>query len=270
MKHSKRYGFLLYMVLQIGLIQSCKTYKNIAYFKDIPDSARTYIMNARYNQLLIHPDDILNISIQTMDPSVNGIFSQALSSQNTASPTQNASPAMGTGASPTGFLVDKNGVVELPVLGDFKLAGMTTMQARDTIEKIASQFYKNPIVYVRLANLKVTVLGEVAHPGTYILPNEKNTIFDALGLAGDMTIFGKRENVLLMRDSSGATSLIRFNLTSKNLMQQDYFYLRQNDVLYIEPNKSKIASQDAVASRNYAIIVSVLTLLIVVASRINQ
>lgn len=256
-------------LLLIGSAQSCITYKNIAYFKDIPDSARTYIQNAQYQQLHIHPDDILNISIQTMDPAVNQLFGQTLSSQGSPpSPTASSSGAA-TATSMTGFLVDKQGVVNLPVLGNFKLAGLTTMQARDTIREASKLFYKDPAVYVRFANLKVTVLGEVLHPGTYVLPNEKNTLFDALGLAGDLTIFGKRDNVLLMRDSSGYTSLIRINLTSKTVMNQSYFYLKQNDVLYVEPNKYKIASQDAIATRNYTIIVSVLTILILIASRIN-
>jgi len=262
---------LLAMLALIGFTTSCTTYKNIAYFKDLPDTAREVIMNAHYNQLIIHPDDILSINIQTLDPTANDMFTQSSGSQVTG---VNPANTIGQGSANTtpsqpGFLVDKNGTVELPVLGSFHLAGLTTIQARDTIQKSASLIYKSPAVYVRFANLKVTILGEVSHPGTYVLPNEKNTIFDALGLAGDLTIFGKRENALLIRDSAGYSTLTRFSLMSKDIVKQEFFFLKQNDVLYIEPNAAKLANLDAVKTRNYTIIVSILTLLIVIASRVN-
>lgn len=250
---------------------SCATqHYNIAYFKDLPDTARVSIRNTRYKQLLIQPDDILSINVVTMDAQANLLFSIA---QPTAPSSASAGASMPSGSSGgailPGYLVDKDGDVELPILGSFKLAGMTTEEARDTIQARAAQYYKNPVVYVRFANLKITVLGEVSRPGTYVLPNEKNTIFDALGLAGDLTIFAKRDNALLVRDSLGYSQLFRFSLTSKDLVDQPFFFLKQNDVIYIEPNKSKIYSQDAIKTRNYTILVSVVTLLIVIASRIN-
>jgi polysaccharide export outer membrane protein len=272
-----RYSLLYLLLLVIGLLGSCaaskKAYRDIPYFKDLPDSAMATIQNARYKQLTIQPDDILSITIQTLDPTANSIFSQGVSSSLQGS---GASPSMPVGmggsaaaAAPTGYLVDKDGQIELPLLGTFHLAGMTTLQARDTIQQAAAHYYKQPAVYVRFSNFKVTILGEVSRPGTYTLPNERNTLFDALGLAGDLTIFGKRTNVLMIRDSAGYSRMIRFSLNSKDLVRQDYFFLRQNDVLYVEPNKSKMASQDAIQARNYAIIASVLTLLIVIATRIN-
>jgi polysaccharide export outer membrane protein len=248
---------------------SCTSYKNVPYFKDLPDSARAAIMNAPYKELVIKPDDILNINIQTIDPTANAIFGQ-----NTASPLGQVNNSVSLSSSQqqsllTAYLVDKNGEVELPILGKLTLGGLTTKQARDTIQEHASVYYKSPTVNVRFANLKITVLGEVQHPGTFVLANEKNTIFDALGLAGDLTIFGKRENMLLIRDSSGQSQLIRFSLNSTNLMRENFFYLKQNDVIYVEPNQSKIASLDASKTRLYTITAAVLSLLIVIATRIK-
>lgn len=270
MKRTKLRKHLLLAFITLAVCSSsCRTAKSIAYFRDLPDSARAAILNAKYHQLTIQPDDILSISVETIDPTANAVFNQGQQGTGaTGSGTGSAYGAVLPSAF-SGYLVDKNGIVELPLLGQFKLAGLTTMEARDTIEKTASVYYKKPAVYVRFANLKVTILGEVSHPGTYVLPNEKNTIFDALGLSGDLTIFGKRDNVLLIRDSSGYSSLTRFSLTSKDLVKQDFFFLKQNDVIYVEPNQSKVYSQDAIRTRNYTIIVSVVTLLIVIFSRVN-
>ena len=251
---------------------SCVTYKTVPYFMDLPDTAKTMIKKSAYRDLIIHHDDLMNIHIQTIDPSANLIFNQPISSPLapstgfTGSPTSSASAGSETMDT---YLVDNTGDVEIPIIGKVRLAGLTTAQARDTIQKQAAIYLKGSTVNIRFANLKITVLGEVSKPGTYILPNEKNTIFDALGLSGDLTIFGKRENILLIRDSADQEQLIRFSLNSKNLISQPYFFLRQNDVIYVEPNKSKIASLDAVKTRNYTIIASILSIILILAYRAN-
>lgn len=260
------------------LLSSCVTYKNVPYFKDLPDTARAMIKKSAYRDLVIHPDDLMTISVQTMDPNANMIFNQTVPSPMSqaanfaggATPTLSSSMSGGVGgASASTFLVDDSGAVDLPVIGKIRIAGLSTTQARDSISNQAQVYYKNPTVNVRFANLKVTVLGEVSRPGTYVLPNEKNTIFDALGLSGDLTIFGKRENALLIRDSADQEVMIRFSLNSKDLIRQPYFFLRQNDVIYIEPNKSKIASLDAVKTRNYTILASILSVILILAYRID-
>ena len=252
------------------LLTGCTHYKNIAYFQDLPDSIRLNVNKPNYEDLLIAPDDILSINIQTIDPAANAVFNQG-------SPTSYLAPNAQTGSLTTpsavaglnGFLVSKDGSVEIPLLGMFHLAGLTTMAARDSITARAAIYYKTPVVNVRFANFKVTVLGEVLKPGSYIIPNERASIFDALGLAGDLTIYGKRENVLLIRDSANQNKLIRLNLNSKSIVQSDYFYLRKNDVVYVEPNKAKLANLDASQNRNFAIIGAGLSVLIILASRIK-
>jgi polysaccharide export outer membrane protein len=265
-KHPKT---LLCSLMALALFCSCSTYKNVPYFKDFPDTARAVIQKSPYHDLVIHTDDLVNINIQTIDPAANQIFNQNI--QSPLAQTLAITGTMGASSSQTSFtyLVDKGGYVMLPILGKIKIEGLTSSEARDTIQQKASIYYKDPTVNVRFANLKVTVLGEVSRPGTYTLPNEKNTIFDALGLSGDLTIFGKRENILLIRDSADQEKLIRFSLNEKDIIHKDFFYLRQNDVFYVEPNKAKIASLDAVKTRNYTIIASVLSVLVILATRIN-
>lgn len=254
------------------LLTGCNTYKNIAYFKDLPDSVRQTVQTAPYSDLKIQSDDILNISIQLIDPLANSVFNQSVAAAPTStfnSPSNLPAGAISQQQTLTGFLVDKQGEVELPFIGKLKLAGLTTGQARDTIKALLEVNYKMPSVNVRFANLKVNVLGEVLRPGTYILPNEKNTIFDALSLAGDLTIYGKRENLVLVRDSAGKTNLIRFSLNSKDLIYQDFFYLKQNDVIYVEPNKAKIANLDAEKTKYITIAASLLSVLIVLFTRLK-
>lgn len=260
----------------LGLAASCNTYKNFAYFKDMPDSGREVLPTAHYQQLRIRTDDILSITVETMDPTANVIFSTPTAMSTPAMPlspgsSSSAGTPAGTVTTGTGgatYLVDRRGEIQMPLLGNMHVEGLTTMDARDTIQRRAALYYNNPAVYVRFGNLKVTVLGEVAHPGTYILPGEKNTILDALGLSGDLTVYGKRENVLLIRDSAGYNEMIRFNMLTKKVLTEDIYYLRQNDVVYVEPNKSKLSSQDAVKNRNFAILASVLTIIIALIARI--
>jgi polysaccharide export outer membrane protein len=263
----KRNVFFLGLV---SLIMSCDTYKNIPYFQNLPDDARVNILKPKYSNLIIAPDDILSINIATLDPQSSAILSQSLGPQTQSSLSSLTSPSS-TPSQPqtSGFLVNKDGDIEYPVLGKFHLEGLTTEEAQNLIESKALQIFKTPAVYVRFANFKITVLGEVQKPGTYVLPNEKVTIFDALGLAGDLTIFGKRENVLLVRDSVDHTQLIRLNLNSKEIIQSDYYYLKKNDVIYVEPTKQKLANLDATKNRNYAIFAAILSVLIIAATRIK-
>lgn len=257
------------------VLQSCETYKNVPYFKDVSDSARISVATSAFHELTIQTGDILNVNIQTIDPQGNTIFNQAPVS--VASPLLSSSisglAGLAAGATtqtvPTGYTVYNDGVIELPMIGKVKVAGLTTNVAADTIEQRVALLYKMPVVTVHFANLRVNVIGEVMRPGTYILPNEQNSIIDALAQAGDLTVFGRRENALLIRDSAGQKNFIRFSLNTKDIVKKDFFYLRQNDIIYIETNKGKAASLDIAKSRNYAIAASILSLLVVIATRVK-
>jgi len=262
---NKRFIKFVWPLMLLGYLCSCSSPKNIPYFQDLPDSLDTLVTKAAYSDPKIQPDDILSITIQTTDPSA------------TASVNQNIEGISVIGASSernigsqqvSGFLVDKNGEVELPMLGVIKLAGMTTFEAREKVRQAAKAYFVNPSVQVRFVNFKITMIGEVTRPATYTIPSEKVTVLDALGLAGDLTIYGKRENVLLIRESPKGKQMIRFNLNDTRMLASPYFYLKQNDVIYVEPNKAKVATTDAARTRSIAIFTSIASVITIVISRL--
>lgn len=245
----------------LGLF-SCASPKNITYFKDVPDTVlNTAIAQAIYKTPAIQTDDILQVSIQTLDPNATLLLNQ----QQVMAPT----PQQGPTTVISGYLVDKDGNISLPLIGKVNVKGKSTDAVRDDIQVKVATLYKDPVVNVRFANFKITVLGEVTRPSTYVMPNEKVTLLDALGAAGDLTIYGKRENVLLIREGDGRKEMIRFNLNNSNLFSSPYYYLHQGDVIYVEPNKNKVAATDMQQVKRISIMASVLSLLIVIASRIS-
>ncbi|MBC9934336.1 polysaccharide biosynthesis/export family protein [Chitinophaga qingshengii] len=254
--------------LMIGIVSmclfACSAPKNITYFKDIPDSLGSKeIEQALYKTPLIQVDDILQVNIQTLDPGATALLNQ----QN--APSWPSAGVTGGPANISGYLVDKDGNIVLPLIGKMQVKGKSTEEVRLAVTEKATQFYKDPVVNVRFVNFKITVLGEVARPSTYVMPNEKVTLLDAIGMAGDLTIYGKRENILLIRDKDGKKEFVRFNLNNTNLFTSPYYYLQQGDVVYVEPNKSKIVSTDASRLKNITIITSAITLLVVILTRVK-
>ena len=264
----RRFYFIFCSIISLGLT-SCSTPKNSVYFRDMPDTLKyKTIPSAVFVEPIIQPDDILNISIQTIDPLASSSVNQGNAVGSIASSTNSAAAAAVAAPGISGFLVDKEGFIELPVIGKIKIAGLTTDKARDLIRQKADAEFNKPAVQVRFANYKITVIGEVARPATYTVPNEKVSVLDALGLAGDLTIYGKRENVLLIREQENKKELIRLNLNSSDLLSSPYFYLKQNDVLYIEPNKAKVAANNASRTQTIAIVGSIASVLIILISRL--
>jgi polysaccharide export outer membrane protein len=262
---------LVVAVIASLCFSACSTPKNVTYFRDIPDSIeRKSIQQAAYTTPQIQVDDILQVTIQTLDPTTTAMLNQpGTTSWPVAGSGSSTVPTTSGGSNVSGFLVDKDGNVVLPLIGKVLVKGKTTDQVRDDIRTKASEYYKDPVVSVRFANFKITVLGEVTRPSTYIMPNEKVTLLDALGMAGDLTIYGKRENVMLIRDMGDKKEFVRFNLNDSKTFASPYFYLHQGDVVYVEPNESKVAATDANQLKRIAIITSALTLLIVAISRVN-
>jgi polysaccharide export outer membrane protein len=261
----------IYIISSVLLIafSSCRINRNIVYFKDVPDSiylTGKTVAAAKFSDPRIQPNDIVQVTILTLDPAVNAI----LNGENTASFSvqPSASNAQSGAGSANGLLVDKDGNIELPIIGKINIKGLTTAVARDSIHNRVALYYINPVVNVKLNNLSVTVLGEVARPATYFVPNEKVSILDAIGMAGDLTLYGKRENILLVRDSVGQKHFVRFNLNSSTIVNSPYFYLQQGDLVYVEPNTAKIQSIDA-PRRNtiYALMLSTVAIIITILTR---
>ena len=251
---------LLSLVIAITFA-SCATTVNVPYFRDVPDSTKVKrVAEAPYTDPVIQPDDILAVTIITIDPTTAAPVNQAANVPVTASGATQGVP---------GLLVDKDGNISLPILGTIKVAGLNTFQAKMLLKTKANQYFKDPDVQLRFANFKVTVLGEVAHPATYILPNEKVSVLDALGLAGDLTIYGRRENVMIIRDNNGVKETARIDLNNTDLFKSPYFYLKQNDVVYVEPNKAKIVSSDAGQSKVVTIVASVTATILILLLRLK-
>lgn len=257
--------FVLLTFFFLLSLSSCVVTKKSVYFNDLPLDSTAVVSLAEFNEPAIQADDILSINIQTLDPAATASVNQV-----SAMPAVGASSASSVGNQViSGFLVDKDGNVAIPMLGNIKLAGLTTYEARKLITEKASKYFNNPTVQVRFANFKITIIGEVARPATYTVPNEKVTLLDAIGLAGDLTIYGKRENVMLIRDNAnGEKEFIRFNLNSYDTFKSPYFYLQQNDVIYVEPGKGKVAANNAARTQTFTIIGTVLSVLIVALTRL--
>lgn len=251
-----------------ALVTSCGSAKKIAYLEDVPDSLYNNTFTTTlftYTDPVIKPNDILQISILTLDPQANSILTAA----NSASfAVQSGSISASAPPSINGFMVDKDGNIELPLAGKIKVQGSTTTEAKEMIRNRIAALYRDPVVSVRYINFTITVLGEVARPSSYTVPNEKISVLDAIGMAGDLTIYGKRDNILLVRDSADKKIYARLDLNASSITQSPYFYLRQGDVLYVEPNKAKIASTDAAKTRNIGLAATGLSLLIVIVSRL--
>lgn len=253
--------FLFLGILVISLMSSCITNKKTTYFQDVGLHERMDTL--KFKEPVIQIDDILSISITTIDAE-----SAAIINQGANTPVLGGTSTLNDAQQINGFLVDKNGEVEFAMLGKVKVAGFTTYEAREFIREKASTLYNKPKVQVRFANFKITVLGEVLKPATYTLPNEKVSILDVIGLAGDLTIYGLRENVLVIREQNGKKEFGRLNLNSVDIFNNPYYYLRQNDVVYVEPNKSKIATTDASRTRLITIGTSIASAMIVLLIRI--
>jgi polysaccharide export outer membrane protein len=238
---------------------SCVSNKKIAYFQDISTVDRAQLEDAaKFVEPVIQNDDILSINVFTLNPQSGAIINQA-----------SVAPILGGNASTavssqqvTGFLVDKNGEIELSLVGKIKVAGLTTYQARELVREKVGAIYERPNVQLRFANFKVSVIGEVNAPSTYNMPNEKVTIMDVLSLAGDLTIYGKRENVLIVRDNDGKKEYARLNLNSSEIFNSPFYYLKQNDVVYVEPNKRKVSASNSAQIQTISVIASVLSVIV--------
>jgi polysaccharide biosynthesis/export protein len=221
---------LLGLFSLIFLCTSCVNTKQAVYFNNIADT--TLQLKLMDVEPLIQKGDIISITVSDLNPEA----AASLNAPNLAN--------VASGAGSPGYLVNQEGFLQFPRLGNIRAAGMTKSQLKDLITKQLLQrgLGKEPIVTVRHLNFKVTVLGEVSRPTVVSVPSEQITLLEALGLAGDLTIFGRRDNVLLIRDEEGKRTIRRINLNESSTLNSPYYYLKPNDVIYVEPNEAKVAS----------------------------
>lgn len=237
---------LVTIIVLLIHVSSCVTSKEIIYFQDEPVS-KSNQMDIINSAIIYKPNDLLFISVGG-DKDAVAPFNLPAISYSTVEIDANGQLKMPT------YLVDTDGNIEYPVLGTIKLAGLTRKQATALLKNKLAEYVKDPIVNIRLINFTVTVLGEVNAPGSFTIEDERISLTEALGMAGDMTIHGKRENVLLIRENNGRKEFTQFDLTSINVVNSPNYYLQQNDVLYVQQNKAKVRS--ASFNQNNAVIIS--------------
>lgn len=209
------------------MLSGCATREKIVYFKDTSAAAQQ-----QYASPTLETGDFISIFITCNDPFLAIPYNLP---SNAAPQTINNGYENGIPAQ-LGYLIDDKGEIVLPVLGSVNLAGKTRNEACEQLRTKLSSYLENPVVHIRILNFKITVLGDVKKPGTFQVPNERITLLEALGLAGDLNITGERSNVLVVRNEGGKSVQYRVDLTHASLLQSPVYFLKQNDVIYIEPN----------------------------------
>lgn len=236
------------------LLTSCTSTRNLVYLSDLQGKNYTekILNNTDYK---IQPDDLLSIAVSSLSPESNALFNLG-SAQSASGASNTASSAR----SNEGYLVDTKGYINFPVLGKIEVVGLTREQATTELTDAISKVIKNPIVNIRFLNFRITVVGEVNRPGTFNISSDKVNIIEAIGLAGDLTGFGKRDNILIIREENGSRSVTRMDIGSKSILNSPMFYLKQNDIVYIEPVKARALQSSS--STFYLPIVSIIVSLL--------
>ena len=260
----KRVFLPIIAMLIVVLLGSCGSAKKVAYFQNI-DTTSLVASRGLYDAKIL-PKDLLTITVSTTDPQASLPFNLVVYN------SLNSSGSLGGGGGMLqSYLVDNDGYIQFPVLGNVKVVGLTKNQCQDLLkEKIMPYMSQseNPVVTVRMASYRVTVLGEVANPGVVPVTTEKMSVLEALAQAGDLTIYGRRDNVLLIRETAtGQKEVHRLNLNDANIINSPYYYVQQNDYIYVEPNgvKSKnsaIGSSTTLWFSFVSILTSVASLLV--------
>lgn len=247
---------LLYLLLICGLLTSCGDTRQIVYFNNIGDAQlKSQIGNI---DLPIQINDILSIIVSSLDKDASAVFN----APNESSFITNTGLS-GTNRLTIGYLVNQDGKIRFPILGDIKVTGMNKTQLTDylTTQLNEKKLLVQPIVTIRQLNYRVSVLGEVAKPGVFSVPNEKLNLLEALSFAGDITYYGKKDNVLLIRENDkGEKTIKRLDLTDSNILTSPYFYLQSNDILYVEPAANRLSREKA--AQTLPIIFSILSVIV--------
>lgn len=227
-----------FLLSGVIILSSCGSYKNIPYYQNLDQSKPTVEQITNFSPLTIQPTDILGINVNSRNPESSSIFNYNLNRVNGNNYDNSTDNPV------TGYLVNAKGEIALPLIGTLKVEGLTTDQLQDKLKTDLLTYYKDPTVSIRIINLKVAVYGDVLRPNVYPLRNERTTITQALSLAGDLNITALRKNVMLIRTIDGKRSFIPIDLTSKNLFESPYYYLKNNDEIYVTPGPTKYAAVD--------------------------
>lgn len=249
MLKSNRCLGLLFSALMISLLflSSCASKKDVVYFQNTGNYETLVSKNSFAPKFKI--DDLISIHVSTLNIEASAPFNLF-----------RGAAEGGIRPEQVDYLIDKEGEIDFPVIGKIKILGLSSEELRVLLREKLGDYLKNPIINIRLKNFTVTILGEVNRPGTYPVSGERITILEAIGFASDLTVKGVRENVMVIRDFDGTKIYTRIDLTKKEAMSSPVFYLTQNDVVYVEPNKSAITA--SALDNRATIAVSIASLLI--------
>lgn len=219
---------ILFSLTVIILISSCRPTREAIYFNELQEARIT--TNTPLPESIIQNNDLLSINVSSLNPEATAIF--------------NLPGMAGASELSSAYLVNNDGNIVFPILGEVKATGLSKsqLQANITSRLVDEKLLTGPIVSIRFLNFKITVLGEVAHPTVLTVPSEKISLLEAIGLAGDLTLQARRDNILIIREESDQKIIKRINLNSTEIFRSPYYYLKSNDVIYVEPNKTRLVS----------------------------
>jgi len=254
---------------------SCGNTRSLIYMQGKFDTAA--LSKVPVKEPVFQKGDIVSIVVYSDNPEATRIYNQTLiaapsSTLSTGAETGTTGGQTGAqtigGVNPTsgGYLVDENGNIQFQGLGVIHIEGLTRNALRDTLDARLKNFLVHPYYSIRFLNYKFTMLGEIARPGIYSIPGEKVSLLEALGMAGDMTFYGRRDNILVMRVNNGKREWARLDITRPDVIGSPYFYLQSNDVVIIEPTKKKVAASDQVTIRNISIATSIVSTIAILYS----
>lgn len=233
---------------------SCASRKDMTYYQNIDQLSK--LENSASYETRLQPDDLLMIVVMAENPEVAAPFNMPSLVLQSTSEVENQQVRMNS------YLIDSKGFIQFPILGAIQLGGLTRTEAVAKMTKELEKYINKPSINLRILNYKITVQGEVAQPGIHTITSERITLTEALSMSGDLTVYGKRDNILVIREENGKKQATRVDITKADFLNSPFYYLKQNDVVYVEPNKTKINS--SVVGPNTAIVLSSISLLVTI------
>lgn len=242
------------LISSLTLLFSCASPEKVLYLQDIPDHLQQEIV--QNYEVIIHQDDLLAIMVNSINPELALPFNMPMISYQIGKDSYGQQRVLG-------YLVDPQGEIDFPILGKIKAEGLTRAELTHRIKQklIKEDLIKDPIVTVQFLNYKISVMGEVSRPGSFNISGDRITLLEALSMAGDLTIYGKRDRVAVIRETDGQRSIQYHDLRSSKIFNSPYYYLQQNDIVYVEPNKAKIGQSEINQNNSISTWVSIMSLL---------
>ncbi|KAF2332515.1 polysaccharide biosynthesis/export family protein [Flavobacterium daemonense] len=241
-------------LMLLFLCFSCGTKKDIVYYQNIDNM--TNLQNSTSYEIKIQPDDLLMIIVSAEDPEVAIPFNLA-----TVATANSGKLDIVTGQQTIqSYLVNSEGMIDFPIIGKLHVGGLSRTEVLSLLRSKISSYIKNPIINLRIMNFKISLQGEVNLPGTYPIASERVTLIEALSMAKDLTIYGRRDNILIIREINGIKSYNRVDITKSDFINSPFYYLAQNDVVYVEPNQTKVNA--SAVGPNTSVIISAISILV--------